>query len=163
MDLVFHQDSLKWDWWLKLVLVFSVVLILALGVLFFIDGYYHDVVPSEPDGESRLGGIILLASTVFMLALYWAVLPRRLYILQDRVRIKFGAFSLNYPFDSIESARTAKGIVATTGVNAVTSFGNQVEIVRKGGGSVRMSPVQRDLFLENLTRALRDWQRSHDE
>ncbi len=161
MDMILYEDSFKWDLWLKLVLAFSVVLLLMLGILFYIDAQYRDIVPSEPAADSRAGAIVLFACTAFTLVLFWAIFPRRLYILEDRVRVKFGAFSLNIPFETIEIVRIAKGLelLKSSGISAATSLRNQVEIVRKKGGVVRVSPNRQDSFLESLEQARAAWRR----
>lgn len=163
MDMILYEDGLKWDLWFKLILVFTVVLLLAMGIFFYIDAQYRDVAPSEPAEESRAGSIVLFATTAFLIVLFWAVLPRRLYIMEGRVRIKFGVFSFNIPFANIESARVAKGLarlsLKSSGLTTATSIRNQVEIVRKKGGVVRVSPNRQDSFLESLEQARAAWRR----
>ena len=38
----------------------------------------------------------------------------------------------------------------------------QIEIVRKKGMNVRISPSRQDQFVENLNRALTEWRRTHN-
>jgi hypothetical protein len=161
MDLVLFEDSIEYDGWVKAALVFPIILLIALGILFCIDAHYSDLIPSQPEAESNFGAIILFASVPFTLVLYWLLLPRKVYVLQDRIRIKLGQFFLNVAFDNIESVKPARGIMIFSSFSSVTSFSSQVEIIRKRGQNWRVSPSRRDQFLEHVNRAMSDWKRTH--
>lgn len=161
MDLVLFEDSIEYDVWIKAALVFPIILLIALGVLFYIDAHYSDVVPSESEAESNFGAIILFASVPFVLVVYWFLLPRKIYVLQDRIKIKLGQFYLNAAFDNIESVKPARGIIVFSSFSSITSFSTQVEIIRKRGLNWRISPSKRDQFLEYVNRAISDWKRTH--
>ncbi len=120
MDMIIYQDDVEYDLWLKLILGISVALLLVPGILFYIDGYVRDVSPSLPDAESRLGAILLFAGTALMAALFWAIMPQRLYILEDRIRVKLGAFSYSITFDTIKSVEAAKGLTTVEEIIRVT-------------------------------------------
>jgi hypothetical protein len=160
MDLVLFEDSIEYDVWIKAALVFPIILLIALGVLFYIDAHYSDVVPSESEAESNFGAIILFASVPFVLVVYWLLLPRKIYVLQDRIKIKLGQFYLNVAFDNIESVKPARGIIVFSSFSSITSFSTQVEIIRKRGLNWRVSPSKRDQFLEYVNRAISDWKRT---
>jgi hypothetical protein len=96
-----------------------------------------------------------------MAATYWAIFPRRYCILDNKVKIVLGGpFSFNIPFDNLETARAPEGV--TCGINFATCFSskNAVEIVKKKGLNVNITPGDRELFLENLDKALADWRRN---
>jgi len=160
MDLVLFEDSIEYDVWIKAALVFPIILLIALGILFYIDAHYSDVIPSESEPESNLGAIILFASVPFVLVVYWLFLPRKIYVLQDRIKIKLGQFFLNVSFDNIESVKPAKGIIIFSSFSSITSFSTQIEIIRKRGLNWRISPSRRDQFLEYVNRAMSDWKRT---
>jgi hypothetical protein len=160
MDLVLFEDSIEYDVWIKAALVFPIILLIALGVLFYIDAHYSDVVPSESEAESNFGAIILFASVPFVLVVYWLLLPRKIYVLQDKIKIKLGQFYLNVAFDNIESVKPARGIIVFSSFSSITSFSTQVEIIRKRGLNWRVSPSKRDQFLEYVNRAISDWKRT---
>jgi len=40
MDLVLFEDSIEYDVWIKAALVFPIILLIALGILFYIDAHY---------------------------------------------------------------------------------------------------------------------------
>ena len=160
MNLVLFEDSIKYDVWIKAALVFPIILLIALGILFYIDTHYSDVIPSESETESNFGAIILFASVPFVLVVYWLLLPKKIYVLQDRIKIKFGQFYLNVSFDNIESVKPARGIIVFSSFSSITSFSTQIEIIRKRGLNWRVSPSRRDQFLEYVNRAISDWKRT---
>jgi len=159
MNLILFEDKIKYDLWIKIILISSIILLLALALLFYVDGYKQDVLKSEPAKESKAAAITLFATIAFVLIVYWTVLPRNVYIFQDRVTIKYGVFSLNFRLENIESAKAAGGLPLGNIWSSITSFKNQIEIIRKKGMNVRISPSRRDLFVENLNRALMEWRR----
>jgi len=160
MDLVLFEDSIKYDPWVKVALVFPIILLIALGILFYIDAHYSDIIPSESEAESNMGAIILFASVPFVLVVYWLLLPRKAYVLQDRIKIKLGQFLFNISFDNIESVKPAKGIIIFSSFSSITSYSTQIEIVRKRGLNMRISPSRRDQFLEYVNRAISEWKRT---
>jgi len=104
----------------------------------------------------------MFGTAAFMAVVFWVVFPRNFCILDSRVKIVLGSpFSLNIPFNTIEAARIPKGL--TFGVNFVTTFSSShaVEVVRKRRLNVNITPGDRELFLENLDRALNSW-RTYD-
>jgi hypothetical protein len=156
MDAVLHEDGIKYDPWVKIVLVFPVVLFIVLGILFYIDAKYSDIFPKETSRKAMIAAIDLFVSTPLVVVIYFLSLPRKIYILQDRIRIKYGAFSINVPFETIESVKAAKGIIAKRAISSITSFKTQIEIVRKKRWNIRVSPSERDQFLEQANRVLKD-------
>jgi len=127
--------------------------------LFYIDANYKDVIPSESETDSNTAVIIIFASDLFVLVVYWLVLPRKIYVLQDRLRLKLGQFLWNIAFETIESVKPAKGIIVWRGFSSITSYSTQIEIVRSKGQNIRISPTRRDQFLEYVKRAMSDWKR----
>jgi hypothetical protein len=160
MDLVLYEDNIKYDFWVKIALAFPVVLLIGMGLLFYIDALYKDVIPSEPAKDSHMGAIVLFATAPFILFVYWMVLPRKIFILQDRIRLQFGRFFWNVPFETIESVKASRGIAAWSYCSSITCYSTQIEIVRKRRGNIRVSPTHRDRFLDSVQRALSDWNRT---
>ena len=159
MEPVLFEDDVKYDLWLKIILVGSVVVLFAMGIMFSVDAYSRDILPEEPIEDSKIGAIILFAAAVFVVLIYGAVLPRKFFIHRDRVRIKYGFFFYNIPFSKIESYAKAKGLPLGNYMSSSTSLKNQIEIVRKRGWKIRISPSRLDLFLEALNRAVEDWEK----
>jgi hypothetical protein len=125
---------------------------MILPVFFVVGGAYY---LATADDEASIS---MFATAALMGAIYWAVFPRKYQILENRIRIVLGGpFHLDIPLDSVETAREPKG--ASLGINFATCFSskNAVEIIKKRGMRVNITPSDRDLFLENLNKALYDW------
>ena len=153
MNLVIYEDSSKYDLWVKILFGLAPVLFLVLGLL-----SYQGVLPSETEAEAREASIVLFACLAFILLLYWAILPRRFQILEDRVKVVLGGpFSFSIRFDGVKKAEKATGLVQF-GIGFATSV-NRIEIVRGRGMNVLLSPSNQELFLENLNEALNDWRK----
>ena len=144
---------------MKILLIGSVVLLVALAAMFSVDAFFRDILPEEPAEDSKMGALIVGASTVFILFMYWIFLPRKAFVYRDKVRIKYGFFSYNVPFGKIESYSKSKGLPLGQTLSSSTSIKNQIEIVRKSGWKIRISPIHTDRFLEALNRAVEEWEK----
>ena len=161
MDLIIFEDSIKYDPGIKVVLVLSLVLLVVLGILFYIDAYDSDIFPGEPAAESRTGSVVLFVSAIFVLALYWLILPRTIAVSQEGIVLRFNGFSWKIPYKTIESMRAARGIIVWWAHSWITSYGTQIEIIRRHRLKIRVSPARRDQFLEYANKALADWKNTH--
>ena len=161
MDLIIFEDSIKYDPGIKVVLVLSLVLLVVLGILFYIDAYDSDIFPGEPAAESRTGSVVLFVSAIFVLALYWLILPRTIAVSQEGIVLRFNGFSWKIPYKTIESMRAARGIIVWWAHSWITSYGTQIEIIRRHRLKIRVSPARRDQFLEYANKALADWRNTH--
>jgi hypothetical protein len=113
--------------------------------------------------SSREDAVASIGTAVFILLIFWAVMPRKYCIYEDRIKIVMGTpFSVSIRFDTIKYAGEPRGKL-TVGINFVTSFRNTVEIVRKRGMNVNISPGDREAFLENLNNALDNWRGEHSQ
>ena len=143
MNTMVYEDTPRYDSWLKLLLGSVLALTLILGFV---------LLPTD------IGAAwVMFAVTLFDALLFKAILPRRYQIFQDRVRIVLGGpFALNIPLSDISEARSAPGSRAFIywGIRLATSSSG-VEIVRKKGLSLVISPANADMFLEQLNRALK--------
>ena len=111
MDLVIFEDNIKYDLGIKVVLALSLVLLIVPGILFYVDAEDSDIFPGEPAAESRTGSFVLFAAAVFLLAVYWLILPRTIAVSQEGLILRFRAFSWNIPFATIKSIKPASGII----------------------------------------------------
>jgi hypothetical protein len=161
MDLILYEDDIKYGSWAKIALIFPIVLLIAMGLFFYVDAHYKDLLPKEPAKDSNIGALILFASAPFVLFVYWMVLPRKIFILQDRIRLQFGQFFWNVPFKTVESVKASRGIAVWSYCSSITCYSTQIEIVRKNRGNIRVSPARRDQFLDYVNRAISDWKRTH--
>ena len=153
MKLAIYEDSSKYDLWVKVLLGLAPAVILVMGIL-----NYQGMLPNETEAEARTASLVLFASLAFILLLYWAILPRRFQILEDRIKVVLGGpFSFSIRFDGVKTARKTRGL-AHFGIDFATSV-NRVEIVRGRGMNVLLSPSNQELFLDNLNKALEDWRK----
>jgi hypothetical protein len=146
MNAAIYEDSPRYDTFLKAIMVLPVFFIL-MGVYYLIMNQFEDATG-------------MFATTLLMGAIYWAIFPRKYQILENRIRIVLGGpFNFDIPFDNIETARKPEGV--SLGINFATCFSgkNAVEIIRKRGMRVAITPSDRDMFLDNLNKVLNEWSR----
>jgi hypothetical protein len=161
MDPVIFEDGIKYDYWIKVVLVLSVALLIVLGILFNVDARDSDIFPGEPAAESRAASFVLFASAVFLVAVLWLILPRTIAVSREGLILRFRAFSWNIPFATIRSIDPASGIIVWWAHSWITSCRSQVEIKRIDRLKIRVCPSRRDQFLEHARKALADWKTAH--
>ncbi|PPD58125.1 PH domain-containing protein [Dehalogenimonas etheniformans] len=97
--------------------------------------------------------------------LFYFIIPRKYQIFDDRVRICLGApVRYDIPLSTIREARPGGGAEAWVywGLRMATSSKNVVELVRRGGMDVVISPSDRETFLEQLELAMRSANRRKD-
>jgi len=161
MDLIVFEDSIKYDSGVKILLALSIGVLVVLGILFYVDATASDIFPGEPAAESMIGSVVLFASAVFLLAVFWLVLPRTIAVSQAGIVIQFNAFRWRIPFGTIASIKAAQGMIVWWAHSWITSYASQIEIRRRYRLKIRISPARRDQFLECANRALADWRYSH--
>ena len=150
MDSLIYEDKPRYDIWMKA--------IMALPLFFVVIAALY-LASNEP--EAAIG---MFGTAAFVVAIYWAVFPRKYRILSSKVKIVLGGpFSFNIHLDNIETARAPEG--ATVGINFASSFSskNAVQIVRRKGLNVNITPSNRELFLENVDKALSNWRSNNIE
>lgn len=109
------------------------------------------------DPETSIG---MLSTAVFIIVLYLIIMPRKYCIMDDKVKIVLGGpLAVNIAFKNIEKGKKIKGLAA--GINFATSFKNGVEIIRKRGMNVNITPGDPESFIQNLDKALNEW-RNHN-
>jgi len=143
MNELLYEDTPRYDFWLKLILGSVLALTLILGFV---------LLPTDIVVACVMFGVTLLDALLFK-----AILPRRFQIFQDRVRVVLGGpLALNIPLSDIREARSVSGSTAFAywGLRFATSTQGIVEIVRKAGMSLVISPANADTFLEQLNQAL---------
>jgi formate hydrogenlyase subunit 3/multisubunit Na+/H+ antiporter MnhD subunit len=65
MDMIIFEDRIKYDAWIKVLLVLGVVSLVLLGVLFYLDAQGSEVFRGAPAAESRTSSGLLFAAAVF--------------------------------------------------------------------------------------------------
>lgn len=158
--MILYEYSIKYERWAKILLMFPIVLVIAMGIFFYNLSHFHNGISAETEYGFHVASLVLFATAPFILLIYWLVLPTKIYIHQDKIRIKYGQFHWNIHFKTIESVRAAEGIPPLWSNSSVTSYRNQIEIVRRGRMNWRLSPDNRDQFLDQANRTLSDWKRT---
>jgi len=107
---------------------------------------------------SIIGVTILLDSAVG-----FALYPTKYQIFNDRIRIVLGwMFHFDIPFNNIENVTSATWMdLWGLNLNFSNSYSSNdiLRIIRKRGAKIHISPWDRELFLEHLSKALNDWGR----
>ena len=160
MAVVLNEFNIKYGRWIKILFAFPVVFVVVLGALLYAVAHYTDLVSIEAVQELDKAAIIMFSLAPFVLFVYWLFLPQKIFVMQDRIRIKFGRFHWNIPFETIDRLEVAKGIKSRNSYNLITCLIVKVEIVRKKGKNIRISPAERDQFLGYAERAMSDWKQT---
>ena len=109
------------------------------------------------------GSLALLPGALISGLVFWLVFPREYEVYEDHLRIAMGGpFSVKVGIKDIKTVR----ITSRTGltINFVTRITkNYVEIVRKTGWSIAITPTDNDTFVENANRALEQWLKTQRE
>ena len=143
MNNLIYEDKPRYDLWLKLILAGPLATTFILGVVFF-------------PGKQQ-AALVMFAVTLFDALLFHAVMPRRFQIFQDKLKIFLGRpFVLNIPLSTIREVQSVSGskVFAYGGIRLATSTHYIVEIVRRKGLSLIISPAKADVFLEQLKQAI---------
>jgi hypothetical protein len=113
-------------------------------------------------GENS-GGLALLIETIIVGLIFWSVFPRRYQVYEDHLRIVLGGlFSVKVGFAKIEAIRITSRLTFST--NFVTKLTRSyVEIAKKKGPSIAITPRDNELFVENANQALSQWAKTSAE
>ena len=138
-----YQDKPKYGLVLKLILVLPVVLIAA-GI------YYWST------GEAA-GGMAFLSQALVIGLAFWFVFPREYRVYEDHLRVVLGGpFSVKVGFQNVKAVRITNRSSLT--VNFVTRITRTyVEIAKKKGISIAITPTVAESFVEEANRALARW------
>jgi hypothetical protein len=158
-EMVLFEDRIKYDPFVKFLLVIPILLLVVLALLFYMNASSHDIFPNESKASSEYAAKVLFASSILVIVIYMLVLPRSILVLTDKLGIRYGIFNWNIPYKDISSVTAVKGISFFAVHGSVTAFGCQIEIGRKKKMNIRVCPSRRDQFLQQVERALADWQR----
>ena len=145
-----YQDEPAYGLLLKLIIVIVPVILLTASV--YLLSY----------GESS-GGLALLVEAFIVGFIFWIVFPRRYQVYEDHIRIVLGGpFSVKVEFAKVEAIRVTSRFIFS--VNFVTKLTRSfVEIAKKRGLSIAITPRDNDLFVENANQALSQWMKMSTE
>ena len=143
-SVLLYQDEPAYGLYLKLIVVLVPAALLVASIYLL------------SSGESS-GGLALLVEAFIIGFIFWIVFPRRYQVYEDHIRIALGGpFSVKVGFDKIEAIRvTSKFIFSINFVTRLTK--SYVEIAKKRGMSIAITPRDNDMFIENANRALTQW------
>jgi len=143
-SLLLYQDEPAYGLLLKLIIIVVPVILLVTSIYMW------------SAGESA-GGLALAAEAFIIILIFWIVFPRQYQVYEDHLRIVLGGpFSVKIGFDKIKTIEVTSGL--SFGVNFATRVTNShVEIVKKKGLSIAITPRANDSFVENANRALSQW------
>ena len=142
--LLIHEEKAEYNSWLKLIFILPAGLFIAAIVFVF-----------NQDLESFL---VLLGEAVLFTLIFYFIMPRKYQIYQDKLRIILGTpFTINIPLSTIKEVRHSSGVKAYeySGIRFSTSSRYVVEIVRSKGMNYVISPQNGNLFLEQLSQAIK--------
>ncbi|MDY6835204.1 MAG: PH domain-containing protein [Chloroflexota bacterium] len=139
-----YEFKANYSRWVRLLVNLTLCLTLVIGIQFLL----NDV----PNSAAVMFGI-----TGFNSAILWVILPRKYSIQQDRFKIHLGfSISISIPFENVDSVRKSNSFV-TRGISFAGSLGSRVQIERRRGSSIVISPEDRELFLTTAHVALANW------
>lgn len=143
VESLIYEDTSRYDFWIKLtlLLILAVTLVPAFALLF----------------EDVMASLIMFGATLFDALLFWVVLPQRFQIFESRLRIVMGyPFAINISISNINYARKTSGYKALAygGLRFATSTKFVVEIARKRGMGLLLSPASGEMFVEQLNYAM---------
>jgi hypothetical protein len=145
-SLLLYQDKPEYGLLLKLIILIVPGGLLATSVYLLLSG--EDV-----------GGLVLLIEVFIVSLIFWCVFPRMYQVYEDHVRIVLGGpFSVKVGFVDIKTIRTTNKL--NVSVNFVTKLtNNYVEISKKKGFPIAITPNDFEQFTENANSALSQWKR----
>lgn len=138
-----YRDRPNYGLVMKLIVALPVVLI-GMGI------YYWST------GDNSGGTAFVMLALVIGLV-FWFVFPREYRVYEDYLQIALGGpFSIKIGFDSIrEITVTGRSSLSINFVTRITR--NCVEIARRKGPSITITPTAAESFVEEANRALGRW------
>ena len=100
-----------------------------------------------------IGGVVMVAATVFIFALIFSLMPRRIELWSDSLRVRFFCgFSVTTPFCNIVGVERLIGCTIFTGLKFGTSFSNRVAVYRRNScyTALLITPDRADEFVAEL-------------
>jgi len=142
-SILLYQDKPRYGLLLKLILIIPVAFLVGSLYLWL---------------SGDISGSLALLPQAFIIGLiFWFVFPREYQVYEDHLRIALGGpFSVKVDFQNIKTVRITNRTGLT--VNFVTRITKSyVEIVKKKGWSIAITPTDNDSFVENANRILEQW------
>ncbi len=143
-SLLLHEDKPQYGLLLKLILIVVPVTLLASSIYLWSTG--------DSDGSLASVAVAFIIGLVF-----WFIFPREYRVYEDHLRIVLGGpFSVKVGFQNIETVRaTSRSSLTINFVTRMTS--SYVEIVKKRGMNIAITPTDGKSFVERANLALSRW------
>lgn len=147
MQEVIYEERLKLGLVLKLVLIFTLGMLICLTAWSF---YISEVVSAW----------ILLIVLVFTAILFFVVIPRKYQIFDDRLKVVCGLLRINIPFEDIKVIETRPPSNIYGSLEALR-FGTEtgeksIMIKRKHGMNILIQPMDTEKFMEVLNNMMKN-------
>ena len=147
MKLPLYEDRARYDYWLRLILFGIPLILLVVGLI---------LIP-----EDREGAIAMISGSLLILFLFYLVLPKNYQVFEDKLRIVLGwplHIDLSLANISDSQITTGRKVFAYWGIRFATSSKSVVEIIRKRGLNIVISPSNALLFVDRLNEACKQQQ-----
>jgi hypothetical protein len=149
MDYVIYKDDARYDTWFKIVLALPIA-ILVLNAVFLIAN------------SQAAAMLIVFAVALFLVLIFWLVLPRKFVVMQDKLVIELGGpFSFKIAYKDIKSAGKINWKSKNFAMNFTSSIQNTVNVTASKGLSINFSPSHSEQFLQNLNEAMEKWKNNN--
>lgn len=153
-----YECGARYEWWMHLITWATTIPFIVVGILSVLG-----VISLEEGADRWVAGIVLITTGLLDGVLFWAILPRRLQLLQDKMRVKLGGpFALNIPFADVKAVERCN-TWWHVGLSFATSFRGRILVRRRYGYDVLVSAGDRETFLDQAEMAIREWGRDHPE
>ena len=147
MKLPLYEDRARYDYWLRLILFGIPLILLTIGII---------LMP-----EDQEGAIAMFSGSLFILSVFYLVLPKKYQIFDDKLKILLGwPLYVDISLANIVDSRITSGrkAFAYWGICFATSNKSVVEIIRKRGLNIVISPSNGPLFVDRLNEACKQQQ-----
>ena len=151
MKLPLYEDRARYDYWLRLILFGIPLILLSIGII---------LMPKD-----REGAIAVFSGSLFVTFLFYLVLPKKYQIFEDKLKIVLGwPLYVDLSLVNISDSQITSGrkVFAYWGIRFATSTKSVVEIIRKRGLNIVISPSNGSLFVNRLNEACKQKQMTED-
>jgi len=137
-----YDEAAPYDSWMKYIIV-GLPLLLVVAAVFLIP-------------VDIMGTYFMLGDAALIGLIFHFVMPRRYQIFEDKIRIVLGGpFRVSIPFTNVRNVQAAGSYksMVYSGMRFATTSRSVVEIIRKKGMNIVISPADRDRFMEQYRLA----------
>lgn len=144
MDNLIYEDNPHTDIWMKLIVLLPAVIMLITAA---------SLLQIDPEGALYLSCLAFIIGIIIRF-----IIPTKYSIYDSKITIRFkGPFEFKIPFETLKTVRPSRW--STVGINLPANFSqaNALEIVRKRGLSITITPANKQLFIDSFEKSFQDW------